>query len=66
MLYEVITPKSFDQWYERAATEIPKQLLQSGLEFVVIRGYGIYAYNRDLHEMAKQLAVLEKSSYNFV
>jgi len=57
----VYEPKSFDQWYERAATEIPKQLLQSGLEFVVIRGYGIYAYNRDLHEMAKQLAVLEKS-----
>jgi len=58
---EVYDPRSFDQWYERASTEIPKRLLQSELEFVVIRGYGIYAYNRDLHEMAKQLAVLEKS-----
>ena len=28
---------------------------------MVIRGYGVYTYNRDLHEMAKQLAVLEKS-----
>ncbi|MEJ2467899.1 MAG: class II aldolase and adducin N-terminal domain-containing protein [Campylobacterales bacterium] len=58
---EVYEPKSFDQWYERAATEIPKRLMESELEFVIIRGYGIYAYNRDLHEMAKQLAVLEKS-----
>ncbi|MBD3801570.1 MAG: class II aldolase/adducin family protein [Campylobacterales bacterium] len=58
---EVYDPRSFDQWYERASTEIPKWLLNSNLELVVIRGYGIYAYNRDLHEMAKQLAVLEKS-----
>ncbi|MHC3994140.1 class II aldolase and adducin N-terminal domain-containing protein [Thiomicrolovo sp. ZZH C-3] len=58
---EVYDPRSFDQWYERASTEIPKRLLNSDLELVVIRGYGIYAYNRDLHEMAKQLAVLEKS-----
>lgn len=58
---EVYDPKSFDQWYERASTEIPKRLMKSTLEFLVIRGYGIYAYNRDLHEMAKQLAVLEKS-----
>ena len=28
---------------------------------MVIRGYGVYAYNRDLHEMAKKLAILEKS-----
>jgi L-fuculose-phosphate aldolase len=58
---EVYEPRTFDQWYERAATEIPKQLQQSDKTFIIIRGYGIYAYNRDLHEMAKQLAVLEKS-----
>jgi L-fuculose-phosphate aldolase len=28
---------------------------------MVIRGYGVYAYSRDLHEMAKKLAILEKS-----
>jgi L-fuculose-phosphate aldolase len=28
---------------------------------MVIRGYGVYAFNRDVHEMAKQLAILEKS-----
>lgn len=58
---EIYHPKSFDQWYERAATEIPKQLIKSDLEFVIVRGYGIFAYNRDLHAMAMQLAVLEKS-----
>ena len=28
---------------------------------MIIRGYGVYSYNRDLHEMAKQIAILEKS-----
>jgi L-fuculose-phosphate aldolase len=28
---------------------------------MVIRGYGVYSYNRDIHEMAKKLAILEKS-----
>lgn len=58
---EVYTPRSFDQWYERASTEIAYQLLHSRHDFIIIRGYGIYAYNRDIHEMAKKLAILEKS-----
>lgn len=58
---EVYNPRSFDKWYDRAFTEIPYQLLHTKKDFIVIRGYGIYAYNRDLHEMAKKLAVLEKS-----
>lgn len=57
----VYDPRGFDRWYERASTEIPYQLVHSHKDFIVIRGYGIYAYNRDLHEMAKKLAVLEKS-----
>ncbi len=57
----VYNPRSFDQWYERADTEIPNYLMQSRHDFIVVRGYGVFAYNRDLYEMAKQLAVLEKS-----
>jgi L-fuculose-phosphate aldolase len=57
----IYDPKNFDDWYERAITEIPKYFLSQKTNLMVIRGYGVYAYNRDLHEMAKQLAVLEKS-----
>lgn len=57
----IYDPKNFDDWYDRAATEIPKYFLNHQTNLMVIRGYGIYAYNRDLHQMAKQLAVLEKS-----
>ncbi len=58
---EVHDPGSFDRWDQRAATEIGHALTHAPHEFVVVRGIGIYAYNRDLHEMAKQLAVLEQS-----
>ncbi len=57
----IYDPKNFDDWYDRAVTEIPKYFLANKTNIMVIRGYGVYAYNRNLHEMAKQLAVLEKS-----
>lgn len=58
---EVIDPKKFDDWYDRAVSAIPQYFSQRNTNLVVIKGYGVYAYNRDLHEMAKQLAILEKS-----
>ena len=54
-------PKNFDDWYDRAASEIPHYFHTHDTNIMVIRGYGVYAYNRNLHEMAKQLAILEKS-----
>jgi L-fuculose-phosphate aldolase len=57
----IYDPKNFDDWYERAITEIPKYFMTERTNIMVIRGYGVYAYNRDLHAMAKQLAILEKS-----
>jgi len=58
---EIFEPKQFDDWYERAASEIAYYFQTKKTNIIVIRGYGVYAYNRDLHDMAKQLAVLEKS-----
>ncbi len=57
----VYNPKQFDDWYDRAASEIPHYFLSNNTNIIVVRGYGVYTYNRDLHEMAKQLAILEKS-----
>ncbi len=58
---KVYDPRSYDEWYKRAATEIPNALVATDHNLIVIKGYGVFAYNRDLHTMAKQLAILEKS-----
>ena len=58
---EIIDPKQFEDWYDRAQSEIAYYFQSKKTNIMVIRGYGVYAFNRDIHEMAKKLAVLEKS-----
>lgn len=58
---DIIDPKQFDDWYLRAQSEITYYFQTQKTNIMVIRGYGVYAFNRDMHAMAKQLAVLEKS-----
>lgn len=58
---EIIDPKEFENWYERAQSEIAYYFQTQKTNIMVIRGYGVYAFSRDLHEMAKKLAILEKS-----
>lgn len=57
----VLDPKSFDDWYDRAQSEISQYFQIHQTDIMVIKGYGVYSFNRDLKEMAKKLAVLEKS-----
>jgi L-fuculose-phosphate aldolase len=58
---DIIDPKQFDDWYERAQSEIAYYFQSKKTDIMVIRGFGVYAFNRDIHEMAKKLAILEKS-----
>jgi len=58
---EIVDPKQFDDWYDRAQSEIAYYFQTKKTNIMIIRGYGVYAYNRDIHKMAKQLAILEKS-----
>ena len=58
---DIVDPKQFEDWYDRAESEVAYYFQTKKTNIMVIRGYGVYTYNRDLHEMAKQLAVLEKS-----
>jgi len=58
---EIVNPKQFDDWYDRAESEITYYFQTQKTNIMVIRGYGVYSFNRDMHEMAKQLAILEKS-----
>ncbi len=57
----VYNPKSFDDWYDRASSEIPQFFIKNETNIMVIKGYGVYAYSRDLHAMTRRLAILEKS-----
>ena len=58
---EVFDPKQFEDWYDRAESEIAYYFQSKKTNIMVIRGYGVYTFNRDIHEMAKRLAILEKS-----
>ncbi len=58
---EIIDPKQFEDWYDRAQSEIVLYFQTKKTNIMVIRGYGVYAFSRDMHEMAKKLAILEKS-----
>ena len=58
---EIVNPRSFDDWYERASSEIAYYFQSKRTDIMVIRGYGVYTFNRDIHEMAKKIAILEKS-----
>jgi len=58
---EIYDPKMFEDWYDRAKTEIPNAFLKDNTNILIIRGYGVYAYHRDINVMAKKLAILEKS-----
>ncbi len=56
---EVYDPGDFDDWYERADVEILRYLKEHKSSIVVIRGYGVYCFDRDIHELAKSIAILE-------
>ena len=58
---KIFDPKKFDNWYDRAESEIAYYLQTNKTNIMVIRGYGVYAYSRDIHDMAKRLSILEKS-----
>ncbi len=57
----IYDPKSFEDWYDRASSEIPRYFIKNECNIIIIKGYGVYAYSRDLHTMTRKLAILEKS-----
>ena len=58
---DVYDPKDFDNWYERADVEINRYSKESGSKIMVIRGYGVYVFHRDLQLLSKLFALLENS-----
>jgi len=58
---DVYDPKQFEDWYERSHIEIYRYLREKKTNIMVIKGYGIYAYDRDMLQLAKTIALLENS-----
>ncbi len=57
----IYDPKQFDDWMERAPFEIAKFFRTHETHLLLIKGFGLIAYDRDITEMAKKISILENS-----
>ena len=57
----VYDPQNFDDWEARAPYEIAQYFQQNKNHLLLIRGFGLISYDRDLTEMVKKVAILENS-----
>ncbi len=57
----IYDPKSLDDWQERAPYEIPRFFLKNDTHLLLIKGFGLVSYDRDIIEMAKKVSILENS-----
>lgn len=63
VLGEVIIydPKNIDDWLERAPYEIPQFFQKHDTHLLLIKGFGLISYDRDITEMVKKISILENS-----
>jgi len=63
MFDEIIVhdPADFNTWYDRNLYEIPTLLKLSTNHILIIKGVGVYVYDRDMNELVKKVAILENS-----
>jgi L-fuculose-phosphate aldolase len=57
----IYDPKDFTDWHRRAAYEITSFFKKSKDHLLLIKGFGLISYDRDLTEMVKKVAILENS-----
>ncbi len=57
----IYDPKEFDDWAERAPSEICRYMIEKNTNVVVVKGCGVYLYERTAYEIAKTVALLENS-----
>lgn len=54
-------PGDFDTWYDRNFIEIPTLLKLSVNNIIIIKGVGVYIFDRDMNDLVKKVAILENS-----
>ncbi len=57
----IIDPGDFNTWYNRNALEITKYLKETNSHVMIIKGVGMYVYDRDINLLVKRVAILENS-----
>jgi L-fuculose-phosphate aldolase len=57
----IYNPENFKDWYDRAPDEITTYFKEYS-DIMIIKGYGIYTYSRDLKELVKKVAIIENSA----
>ncbi len=57
----VYDPKNMEDWLERAPFEIPQFFQKHDTHLLLIKGFGLISYDRDITEMAKKISILENS-----
>ena len=57
----VYDPGNYDTWEQRAPHEISNYFKNNPNHLLLIKGFGLISYDRDLLEMAKKAAILENS-----
>jgi L-fuculose-phosphate aldolase len=54
-------PGDFTNWYERNHIEITELLKLSKNNLIVLKGIGVYVFDRDMNDLVKKVAILENS-----
>ena len=57
----IYDPKDFTTWEKRAPHEIMNFFQKNNTHLLLIKGFGLISYDRDLTEMVKKVAILENS-----
>ncbi len=58
---DIFDPKDYDSWSEQSDTDITRYFKEHSHSFMLIKGYGVYVYARDLYTLAKVIALIENS-----
>ena len=58
---EIYDPQNIDDWLERASYEVPKFFQKNDTHLILIKGFGIISYDRDIIAMTKKISILENS-----
>lgn len=65
IIFDKITiydPGDFSTWYDRNFIEVTKALKEAHNNIIIVKGIGVYVYDRDMNDLVKKVAVLENSS----
>lgn len=58
----VYDPGHFHDWYDRAPYEVSGFFKEGQCHMMLIKGFGLFTYDRDIIGMAKKIALLENSA----